>query len=71
VDPQTAWNNLFEALAESDLAQARSHAADLLEWLEKGGFPPQVTSGHLEDDLNRRISRSICQQVLQPSFRDD
>lgn len=70
MDPQAVWTSLFEALAESDLAEARNHATNLLEWLAKGGFPPQVTSDLRGNDVNRRICRKICQQILEPSFTD-
>lgn len=53
MDPDANWIELTQTLADMQLAtpthepEARDHAIELLralaDWLERGGFPPQVT----------------------------
>ena len=64
MDPQVAWDELLEALADSDLEQAEVRAEALLEWTGRNGFPPQTVSGVLPTSWDRKICRYVCRKVL-------
>ena len=42
MDPNAAWRAMLEALHFGDYDEAVAIAADLHEWLVRGGFPPCV-----------------------------
>ena len=41
MDPQAAWDRLLEAYTHGDWSVVEELAEGLLEWLHRGGFPPQ------------------------------
>ena len=41
MDPDATYYEMFAAMRDGKLAEARQHALDLREWLDKGGFYPQ------------------------------
>lgn len=45
MDPQTAWEDLLEALGERDWDRVEDLAEGLLHWLQADGFPPRAVTG--------------------------
>jgi len=64
MDPQTAWNEMLDAIAENDLAEAELRAEALLDWISTGGFVPQVTLRLLPDNWDRVVCQHLCRRVL-------
>ena len=64
MDPQTAWNELLEALAGKDLIEAEIRAEALLDWFDKGGFAPQTVGQVLPAEWDRLICRYLCRKVI-------
>jgi len=65
MDPQAAWNEMLEAFASGNHDEAAKLADYLLNWLGRGGFPPQTSPSHrLPADWNRPIAVLGCQLVL-------
>ena len=60
-----AWQRMLDDYNSEDLAQAKQAAGDLLGWLLRGGFPPQVLSSRSMDDAwNRSVAESACRFVI-------
>lgn len=64
MDPQTTWEEMLDAISEGVFPEAKHRADALLDWLEKGGFPPQPLTRVLSDDWDRMVCRYVCQKVL-------
>ncbi len=65
MDPQTTWQLMLEAYCEGDMAAAMEAAEDLVNWLTRGGFPPQVLLGQpLDDDWNRTVAEAACRFII-------
>jgi 5,10-methenyltetrahydromethanopterin hydrogenase len=66
MDPQATWKLLLDTYADGDRHEAREAAENLLAWLERGGFPPQVLPDRPMDDAwNQTIARAACQIVMR------
>ena len=65
MDPHAAWKELLEARYLKDWDRAEELATGLLDWLDKGGFPP-TTVGHsrLGKAWHRNIAHTTCLFVL-------
>lgn len=65
MDPQAAWNEMLEAIFQSDweIAQERSEA--LLGWMDKGGFPPQTAEVPMSRQWNQAMAKFGCLITLQ------
>jgi hypothetical protein len=64
MDPQAAWNEMLDAIAENNLAEAELRAESLLDWINSGGFVPQATPRLLPDNWDRVICQHLCRRVL-------
>ena len=73
MDPEVAWLALVEAIQQEDLAEAAVIAADLKNWLTRGGFPPSVSqqlkradgdSLSLAVQLQRELALQACNFIL-------
>lgn len=65
MDPQAAWDQLLAAYADRDWQQVDELAAGLVNWLGRGGFPPQTSPSHqLDDAWNRAVSRFACEFAI-------
>lgn len=65
MDPDVAWQELRAAMSAQDDEAAREWAANLLEWLDGGGFPPQALEpSDLDDETRRFAVRRTCLAVL-------
>lgn len=66
MDPQATWDQLLCALAEGDWDSIEERATELIEWLDRGGFPPAVLSlPDLDPDFNRALTRAGCLFALE------
>ena len=65
MDPQTAWDDLLDALGEQDWDRVEDLADGLLHWLRANGFPPRaVTGSDLGPDWDREIAVAGCRFAL-------
>ena len=65
MDPQITWMNLQEAYLKRDWDDVRELAQSLLDWLQRGGFPPTVLgTPHTDPDLHRDFVQAFCRRVL-------
>ena len=60
MDPNAAWSNLTNAIEAERWVEAAEIADELLCWIVKGGFPPEITGRH---PIDRLITRSLCESV--------
>lgn len=51
MDPNVIWRELAEAFEAKNEDYAYDMARDLLEWLNKGGFPPHITGNRRFDTI--------------------
>jgi hypothetical protein len=66
MDPQVTWENLLDAYADRDWKAAVEHVVALLDWLQKGGFPPwTVPSRLVRAEVDRLIVVATCRLVLE------
>ncbi len=65
MDPQTAWNEMLEAVAQRDKDRAFELAEALLEWMKKSGVPPQTSSINMPRQWNRATAEFGCLMALQ------
>ena len=66
MDPQAAWEQLQEAYGNADWESARELAQALLDWLDRGGFPPTTQVGQSADLAEQRTrTYEFCRSVLQ------
>lgn len=65
MDPQAAWDQLLAAYAAGDWDEIQARATDLIEWLDRGGFPPTVLrQPGLDSDWNQALARAGCLHAL-------
>ena len=66
MDPQATWEQLLAAYAAGDWDRIEEHAHELLHWLGRGGFPPQVLKHpDLGADFNRALAHAGCLFALE------
>ena len=71
MDPQATWLAMIQALIDEDDELASEYAEALVDWLNRGGFPPEVLPdlGQSEDplsfvnQLDRKIAFYVCALV--------
>lgn len=59
MDPEAAWAELIQSYSDG---RRWTIAADLLEWLNKGGFPPKITGNQ---EFDRVAATAVCEHVLE------
>lgn len=65
MDPHVTWQRLLDAYADDDSDASVEHATALLDWLEKGGFPPRTVSHRrLRPAADRLIALATCRLIL-------
>ena len=64
MDPQATWNEMLDAIAESNMLDAELRAEALLDWIDRGGFVPQTLTRVLPDEWDRLICRYLCRKIL-------
>ena len=68
MDPQATWQRLLDAYSAHDGAWSTEAAEDLLVWLRKCGFPPQILPNlPMDDAWNRAIAVAACKFVILKS----
>ena len=66
MDPQAAWDQLLAAYAAGDWDLIEERATELLEWLDRDGFPPKVLGrAELDPDWDRALARAGCRFALE------
>ena len=65
MDPEVAWNEMLDAIAEDNLSDAEACADSLLGWIERGGFVPQTLKRTVPGEWNRLICDYVCREVLR------
>lgn len=65
MDPQAAWNEMLEAILQRDWDQVFENAEALLEWMSKGGMPPQTGEVTMPRHWNRTMAEFGCLMALQ------
>ena len=60
MDPNATWHDLALSVQLADWDTASEQAQNLLDWLDKGGFPPKITDQELFDKI---VARSTCQAI--------
>ena len=69
MDPQQTWNDMLDAYASGQFNRADELAVALLDWLDKGGFPPQAFPGRTFDsDFNWDVARAAIQAILSQCY---
>ena len=65
MDPQATWQHMIDSYCEGDIAAATEAAEDLVDWLTRGGFPPQVLPDRpMNDGWNRNVAVSACRFII-------
>ena len=65
MDPQAAWNEMLEAIFNRDWEIALERSGALLEWMGKGGFPPQTTRVVMRSQWNQAMAKFGCLMTQQ------
>lgn len=65
MDPQVAWDEMLAAILKRDWDQTAERAESLLEWMRKGGFPPQTAAVTMRIQWNRTMAEFGCLMALQ------
>ncbi len=68
MDPLAAWKELLDALTEMDWERVLETAENLLDWITKGGFPPEVVE--LAGDEQKLLARNVYGPELNRSMVD-
>jgi hypothetical protein len=61
MDPNAAWRDLSQAIADNEWQRAADIAAELMEWLDRDGFPPSITG---RASFDRIVVRSTCTAIV-------
>ena len=65
MDPQATWDQLQKAYCIRDWEAVRELAQSLLDWLQRGGFPPTVLGKPFSDpDQHREVALAFCRRAL-------
>jgi len=65
MDPDSCFGLILDSILEGDWTEAADHAADLRNWLSKGGFPPGGGK------LRRSSIDGILDWLISQSSRDN
>lgn len=71
MDPDATWSEIQEAVDADDYARASELAADLLAWMQRGGFPPRVTGAAAAGRWDTIVATCVCRGLLQSTTCDD
>jgi len=66
MDVQQTWEDLLTAWAEHDWQNVQQISQDILEWLERNGFAPEIVSvQRMGNDVNRVLATAACQYMAE------
>lgn len=61
MDPQAAWLLMIDAVESGHWRVVREQADDLLDWMEMGESPPNISNGKVADrQWNRQMAIYSC-----------
>ena len=60
MDPNRTWQELVDAVRNDDWVPAADLAEVLLDWLNRDGFPPNITGIR---EFDRVAARAVCDAV--------
>lgn len=63
MDPNQTWRDLIIAFRENDHDRVDELASALIDWLQKGGFPPTIASG-VDQETQHYFVRQLCESLL-------
>ena len=73
MDPKITFLWMMQCARDGEVDEAKVHAENLLDWLDRGGFAPllRVSSDDAEaflvmDGLAEAFCRAACAEVLKP-----
>lgn len=59
MDPTTTYLDIYQNMRNGNFADAREHAKNLKEWLDKGGFyPPNYSKVEVDNYLKNVLRRT-------------
>lgn len=61
MDPDQTWSDLATAIGNGKWDEAIEIAGDLLDWIEKGGFPVEITG---VQDFDKLVISATCRAIL-------
>lgn len=61
MDPNQAWRDLSEAVADDEWQRAADIAGELMDWMDRDGFPPSITGQRIFD---RIVAKSTCTAIV-------
>ena len=64
MDPKATWDLLVDAIISKDSEEARSIALSLLDWLERGGFPPEISRQRVTIEWQHLLCKRVCRSVI-------
>ena len=65
MDPQATWTQMLCAVSQREWDEAQEFAEALLEWMRKGGVPPQTVNANMRHQWNRAMAEFGCLLALQ------
>ncbi|MHC4880787.1 MAG: hypothetical protein ACYTGL_30400, partial [Planctomycetota bacterium] len=64
MDPQAAWRLMIDSFLEHDWPQVLESAEGLLQWIQKGGRPPDTVPGrHMGSLWDEQVATTTCRFV--------
>lgn len=70
MDPQAAWNELLADYDRLDWDEVEVQAQGLIDWLNRGGFPPRIVGTHAAgQEWNRAVVRFAVEQAITDARR--
>lgn len=60
MDPQACWEALASHWENKEIAEMRARAMDLLQWINRGGFPPKITG---QESFDRQVAVVVCKMI--------
>ena len=64
MDPTRCMFEILSDLNSGDIGSAGRRAEDLIDWIRKGGFPPDVFNDKVAIEDRRRTTRLFCLGVI-------
>ncbi len=70
MDPNETWGCIQLAYGFEEKENLVIYTRELLDWLSKGGFPPEITIDGLSLEWDREFSRTVCLGVCRQILSD-
>jgi hypothetical protein len=69
MDPHVAWNNLIAAYVRHDWYHVQEIALTLLQWLLRGGFPPDTGADRPTAEHDAAVAQDFCMYAYAAALR--